>query len=95
MNLTQKQQEVLTLLDAGNADGSKLDLDQLLERLSYKPTKAAIQFTIRALIGHELIEKCGQEVRRDRMRVILGPTALGRHYAKALKPSLARVLVED
>lgn len=95
MNLTPKQQEVLTLLDAGNPDGTHLDLDQLLERLSYRPTKAAVQFTVRSLVGHGLIFKQGQEVRRDRMRVILAPTVLGQHYAKALKPSLARALIED
>lgn len=94
MNLTGKQQEVLKVIAAGNPDGSPVDLDQVIERVSYKPTKAAIQFTIRGLRGHDLIEKVGTEVRRDRMRVLLAPSHLGRHYANALKPSLAAALVE-
>lgn len=95
MNLTGKQQEVLLVIASGNPDGSPADLDQVIERVSYKPTKAAIQFTIRALVGHGLIQKVGSEVRRDRMRVLLAATTLGQHYAKALKPSLAAALVES
>ncbi len=94
MILTHKQQQVLLAIEAGNPDGSVVDLDQVIERVDYKPTKAAIQFTIRALIGHGLIEKAGADVRRDRQRVLLAPTVLGMHFAKALKPSLAAALTE-
>lgn len=95
MNLTAKQQEVLLVAAARNADGSPVDLDQIIERVSYKPTKAAIQFTIRALIAHGLIQKVGNEVRRDRMRVLIEATVLGQHFSKVLKPSLAAALVEE
>lgn len=95
MNLTGKQQEVLCIAAKRNPDGSPTDLDEIIERASYKPTKPAIQFTIRALIQHGLMEKAGKEVRRDRMRVLLQATALGQHYANAYRPSLAAALIED
>ncbi len=84
MNLTPKQFEMLKLVVAGNDDGSMIDLDQLIERLSYRPSKQAIQFSIRAMIKHEMIEKCGMENRRERKRVLIGPTSLGRHMHAAL-----------
>lgn len=95
MNLTTKQQAVLCVAAKRNADGSPTDLDEIIARVSYKPTKAAIQFTIRALVAHGLIEKCGQEVRRDRMRVLIQATVLGQHYANAYKPSVAAAILED
>lgn len=66
-----------------NPDGSPTDLDEILERVNYKPTKQSIQFTIRSLIRHDLIEKLGDENRRGRRRVLIGPTSLGRHFAAA------------
>jgi len=81
MHLTAKQQELIRVVVAANPDGSPCDLDQILERLSYGPTKESLQFSIRALIRHELIEKKGSEVRRDRRRVLIVPTEMGKHFA--------------
>lgn len=50
VNLTPKQVEILLLVFKKNTDGTHLDLDQLLNELSYKPTKQALQFSIRSLI---------------------------------------------
>ena len=88
MNLTSKQIAILGIIVEGNGlDGSKklvpCDLDQIIERVNYKPTKDAIQFSIRNLIGKGLIEKSGTENRRDRRRVLISPTELGRRFFRA------------
>lgn len=80
MNLTSKQIEIMMIVVHGNKDGDKFtpcDLDQIIERLSYHPTKDAIQFSIRNLISKGLIKKAGTENRRDRRRVLIAPTEVG------------------
>lgn len=87
MNLTTKQIEILGIIVKGNGSAAgrfiPCDLDQIIERLSYKPTKDAVQFSIRNLIGKKLIEKTGTENRRDRRRVLISPTELGRKLLRA------------
>lgn len=95
MRLTDKQLEVLRVIAEANTDGTLADLDEVIERVSYKPTKQAIQFSIRALVGHELIEKQGAEKRRGRNRVLLAVTPLGLHFHSANRPSLSATLVEE
>jgi DNA-binding MarR family transcriptional regulator len=80
MHLTTKQIELLRVITAANPDGSACDLDQVIERINYETTKASIQFSIRALIKHGLIEKTGAEKRRDRKRVLISITKEGRGY---------------
>lgn len=92
MRLTDKQIEVLRAIAEGNPDGTVADLDEVIERVRYKPTKQAIQFSIRALVGHDLVEKLAPEKRRGRMRVLLKPTLLGMHFHNVLKPSLSAAL---
>lgn len=75
--LSPKAWEIMNVIIRGNPDGSWVDLDQLLERLSYKPSKASIQFSIRALIDRGLIERKPFEERRGQKRRVLGPTAKG------------------
>lgn len=97
MQLTTNQTEVLLTIAAGNKDGSPTDLDEILERLSYHPTKAAIHFTIRSLIRRGLIEKVGIENRRGRRRVIIKATKLGQQFAAANSrvPSFVTTEVEE
>mgnify|MGYP000268186670 CR=1 FL=1 len=76
-NLSSKQTEILTHVIRMNPDGSFIDLDQLLERLSYKPTKDALQFSIRHLVGRGLIEKKATELRRGAQRRVFSPTVAG------------------
>jgi DNA-binding MarR family transcriptional regulator len=95
MHLTPKQLEVLRIIAKGNHDGSVADLDEIIERCEYKPTKQAIQFTIRALVKHELIEKLGSEKRRGRLRVLIGATVLGQHHANAGVLSVAAAIIES
>ena len=94
MHLTEKQLEVIRVIAEANTDGTPADLDEILERVSYKPTKQAIQFSIRALIEHGLIEKVGSENRRGRRRTLIAATLLGQHYANANKKFNSAVLLE-
>jgi hypothetical protein len=75
--LTTKQNQILAVIAAGNADGSFVDLDQLLERLPYETTKQSIHFSIRALVAREYLEKAGVEKRRGRSHMLLKLGAAG------------------
>jgi hypothetical protein len=82
-HLTDKQVQLLRVVLAGNPGGTPgtiepVDLDQLIERLAYKPTKASIQFSIRALIARGLLEKGARIQRRDRLRAVYLATDLAR-----------------
>jgi hypothetical protein len=77
MHLTQKQIELLRVIGARNEDGSAVDLDQILETLPYKTTKQSLQFSIRALIAHALIQKDAPEKRRGRTRTLISLTKAG------------------
>lgn len=81
MHLTTKQIELIRVIGAGNDDGTATDLDEILERVRYETTKQSIQFSIRALVAHGLIEKKGVEKRRGRQRQVIAVTELGRDYA--------------
>jgi DNA-binding PadR family transcriptional regulator len=89
MHLTTKQRELLRVIGAGNADGTPTDLDEILERVRYETTKPSLQFSIRALVGHALIEKRGVEKRRGRQRQVIAATELGLAYAGGKRPEPA------
>lgn len=81
--LTKRQFELLQHVKEGGKDGL-LDFDQLLDLLSWAPSKESAQFTIRALIGKGLLLKAGDlQLRRGRKRVCYELTEEGR---KALDP---------
>jgi hypothetical protein len=65
----------MNLVIRGNPDGSWLDLNQLMERLDYTPTKQALQFSIRSLIRSQFLAKRDREFRRGALRRVLAPTA--------------------
>lgn len=77
MHLTTKQIELLSTIGRRNPDGSALDLDQLIERLPYHPSKQSVQFSIRALIARGLIQKDAPEKRRSRTRTLISLTETG------------------
>jgi hypothetical protein len=54
-----------------------VDMDQLLDRLSWVPTKESAQFIIRAVIQKGLVEKAGIQGRRGRNRVCYKLTPAG------------------
>lgn len=88
--LTEKQYEILRIIIKG-VEGDYVDLDQLLESLSYKTTKESMQFSIRALIKRRLIEKLPMECRRKRARVRYRITNEGR---RMMNPLLADIVEE-
>jgi len=74
--LTRYQFEALRhIADPGLA--VSIDFDQLLDKLSWQPSKQSAQFIIRALIAKKLILKVGTEMRRGRHRVVFKPTFEG------------------
>lgn len=79
MNLTVKQISIMRVIAAGNAgevensDRSRVDLDQLLDRIDYETSKASIQFSIRSLIKSGMIVK-SDDRRRGRLHVTYVPT---------------------
>lgn len=81
MRLTDNQLKILRVLADKNADGSDVDLDQLLDTLAVEydwvTSKAALQWSLRQLINLEVVERMGREVRRNRARRILRLTPLG------------------
>ncbi|MEZ2310759.1 hypothetical protein AB6809_29365 [Paraburkholderia sp. RCC_158] len=77
MNLTIKQIEIMKVVVAGAAAGAVVDLDQLLERLPYATSKESLQFSLRAIERHQLIDRSVAEHRRGRVRRLIAPTALG------------------
>lgn len=76
LNMTPKQIEIMRCILRGNAEGDFLDLDELVEALPYVTTKQSLQFSIRALVKHGLVEKKEGEIRRQRRRRVLAPTIL-------------------
>jgi DNA-binding MarR family transcriptional regulator len=73
--MSPKAWEIIRVIMRGNPDGSWVDLDQLIERLSYNPSKESLQFSIRALIKRGMIERKDTEFRRGVNRRVLAPTA--------------------
>lgn len=68
--VTAYQLELLTTLSCREAATGRLtDLDQLLETLSWVPSKESAQFTIRALVARGFIAKAPLESRRGRNRI--------------------------
>jgi len=80
--LTGKQTLIINVLIAGNGyeNGkfSPCDLDQLIERLDYHPSKQAIHFSLRKLIKKGMIFKGERVKRRERWRVLILPSKQAR-----------------
>lgn len=85
MSLTTKQRAIMTVIIAGNPDGSFADIDEILDRLSYETTKQSLQFSLRALAAKGCIQKMPTEIRRKRSRVVYSATESGKEYFTAPK----------
>lgn len=83
MRLTTKQRQLLDAIIKGNPDGTWLDLDQLLEKLPYEPTKMSLQFSIRSLMNRGFLERKALEFRRGATRRTIAPTAAAYEARKA------------
>lgn len=82
--LTRKQFAILNIIVEGNAEasteiGKRVDLDEIIERIPYETSKAAIQFSIRSMIENGFIFKNDAENRRGRKRVLFSATDIGRY----------------
>ena len=86
MRFTEKQCQIMMTLLKGNDDGTFLDIDQLLDALPYETTKQSLQFSIRALVKHGMVNKIERQVRRSRNRTVLAPTGLAYSSFGGVKP---------
>ena len=65
--MTQKQVAIMMALRKGNKDGSRLDVYQLIERVSPGTTRGSMISALRHLYAHGLIEDSDKVVRRGRV----------------------------
>ena len=92
MILTDKQENVLSVIVKGNENGSFCDLDEVIQRVFYATNKQSIQFIIRNLVGKKMIEKKETEKRRSRRRVVLCPTKSGYEFISRKRTSTPEAL---
>ena len=90
LKLTRYQTELLQLVQTGvQQEGVRedIDFDQLIDTLSWKPTKASAHFSIRALVKRRLLKKNeGFTLRRGRQRVTFSLTGEGQAILDPRKP---------
>tara|TARA_B100000749_G_C18428031_1_gene466640 strand:+ start:1067 stop:1360 length:294 start_codon:yes stop_codon:yes gene_type:complete len=80
-----KQTEIMKVIVKGNPDGSFVDIDQILERLSYTTTKPSLGFSLRSLVNKGLITRDEKLRKRDgHRRRVIKPTILGYELTKQL-----------
>lgn len=92
MILTDKQENVLTVIVKGNSNGSFCDLDEIIQRVFYETNKPSIQFIIRNLISKGMIEKQETQKRRARRRIILCATKSGYEFISRKRTSTPEVM---
>lgn len=95
MHLTVKQIELLNVIARGDERGKPLDLDQVLDKLTYETTKQSLQFSVRAMVSKGLIFKRGVEKRRGRQRQVLEATSEGRQIAGVERPKEPAFVVDE
>jgi len=72
-----------------------VDLDQLIERTSYKPSKQSMHFSIRALVNRGFIEKGAREKRRGAVRIVYRILPLGQHFVVHKTASFVSSVEDD
>jgi DNA-binding PadR family transcriptional regulator len=83
--LSEKQIAVMQTLYAANSfadvsDNDKMDIDQLIDNVSYTVTKEAIQHTLRSLKKRGYIEKGNTVLRRGKKRIVWSLSKSGQNY---------------
>ena len=81
--LTAKQMILMVVIWKRNPDGSPVDLDEILDRISYETSKESLQFSIRALANRGLIVKLANQKRRGRSRRLVELTPEGKDVMEA------------
>lgn len=92
--LTTKQAELMSVVCAGNSDTTWCDLDQILERLSWKPSKESLQFSIRALMDRGLLVRAPRQTRRRQGRRVIEPTDMAKKMFGPAEAGSTRKAVE-
>lgn len=82
--VTPYQLEILQHVAAAPAE-EPIDFDQLLDKLSWRPSKESAQFPIRSLVAKGFVKKGSLSLRRGRQRVTYLLTEKGK---KLLDPRL-------
>jgi hypothetical protein len=94
--LTTKQMLILAVVKAGNSDGTPIDLDQIVARLPYETSKESLQFSIRALVKREMLDRSKKVVRNGRSHRVIELTELGAaHVSKTEAESPAFIETPD
>lgn len=98
-NLTDKQYRIMVVICDGNGLDENgifvpIDLDQLLERVSYRTGKDSMQFSIKALMRHGYVKK-DYEKRREARRVVYIPTKSGKQITGYAPVSYITPAFED
>lgn len=76
--VTSRQLEVMLKMgEIETGTGRFADLDQILDAVSWGPSKESLQFVLRSLISKGLLEKTARESRRGRVRVCFKATEKG------------------
>jgi DNA-binding MarR family transcriptional regulator len=83
LGLTAKQKIILRAIAKGDGEGGFADMDQIMDRLGYAPSKQALQCSIRVLVKRGMAEKKGVELRRERMRQVIALTPKGYSFLAA------------
>lgn len=82
LSFTSKQIEIMQLISNKNADGSRLDIKQLQNSLSYQVTKQAVLSSVNCLVKRGLIERMTQVSRDGHRRTPLQLTSEGEAVVK-------------
>lgn len=98
--LTRKQFTILDIIVQGNEAGVNpldrfVDLDQVIERIPYEVTKAAIQFSIRSMVEAKFIEKHAKQKRRGANRILFAATEVGLYRMKPESFTSAPSFISD
>lgn len=98
--LTRKQFAILNIIVEGNEAGADpldvlVDLDQVIERIPYLTSKAAIQFSIRSMVEAGFIVKSKRQKRRGASRALYSATEIGSYRINPKTPSAAASYISE
>lgn len=82
-NLTKKQIAVMKIIQAGNRDGTYVDIDQLLNRMKNKPHRNTLKQSVRYIEAKGLLERFQGVYRRNATRTVYRLTENGYRHLRA------------
>lgn len=88
-HLTKKQLAIMKIVQAGNRDGTYVDVDQLLRRLETNPDRRTLKQSLRYIEQKGLLDRFQGVYRREATRTVYRLTENGyRHLRAFCWPSL-------